>query len=472
MSGDRAHRQGNGATRDARDELLGAALRRLEVPEHRPGFHAELRERLAAAIAAADAAGPARPKKARAPKRRALRRTTAWTLRLAAAATVALTVYLVVANLPGTAPQQPPQVATAALVRGTVVHAWASAENISGELRIRSTGVFGKGTIRWRFILTSRGDFRLTDLTRGGDLAYDASRGVERSLNVSESIPGSKTLFASEHTGLAPGPPDPSSSAEILDRSLGAVVRALAAGGGGTVKQTTWQGRPAWLLDTAVRVNAIAPQLSPDHLQVTVDRQSGFPVRVVASHQGRLVWESQIVGLRVNLPLPAAAFRLRFPAGMEVSRTDAGFRRVALADVPKLVGYQPLVPSWVPEGYRLAEVAASRKGSPTGAEGTNPVTDGVVSLSYRRGLDQFLVTTRLVGADRSAWGDPLATGEGLKDRPERIRITRGALAGQEVRLLIDPLAVPHLWGITSKLVVTVSGDLTSAEFLRVTNSLG
>src|SRR5262249_7804536 len=152
---------------------------------------------------------------------------------------------------------------------------------------------------------------------------------------------------------------------------------------------------------------------------------------------------------------------LRFPRGADVMRSDDGFRRVPLRTVAGAVGYAPLVPRWVPDGYRLAEVAVARAAGPTGKEAGNPPSRMVVSLSYRRGLDQSLVTTRLRGT--GTWDDPLATGEGFVDRPETLRIDDGALIGAQAKLLIAPRGIPHVWAQTGDLVVTVGGDLTRAE---------
>jgi hypothetical protein len=148
---------------------------------------------------------------------------------------------------------------------------------------------------------------------------------------------------------------------------------------------------------------------------------------------------------------------------------------VALDEVAGAVGYDPLAPAWLPEGFELAEVAvAPGAGNPTGAEGGNPPSTDVVSLSYRRGLDQILVTTRLrhVPEWPDAWSDPLATGEGYVDEPESVRLRRGALSDVEANVLIVPLNVPHLWALTDDLVVTVSGGLSRADLVRVAESLG
>jgi hypothetical protein len=449
---------------ELRDELLGAALRELEVPEHGPGFEVMLRARITE-----EAAAPGRHRHAQrrghGPARRPAFRRGPWALGLAAAAVVALAVLVITSTLPGTRPR----VATAAEVRRAVARAWASAESVSGVLVLRErTGV----SDRWSFILTADGDFRRDAQARGGTVVYRSETGIERALSPSESIPEEETLFAEERSGLPPGPPDLWSSSVILDRGLGSVVRALAAGGGGTVREISYEGRPAWLLDTDIRLNMIVPEIAPDHLRITVDRETGFPVRVVATHDGEFVRETWIEDLEVDAPIPDDAFRLEFPPDAEVYRSDQGFRRMSLGELEAFVGYDPLVPSWLPDEYELGEATASRKGSSTGAEGSNPPMPDVVSLSYRRGLDQFIVTTRPVGPDPSLWGDPLASGEGFRDEPELVRLQSGALAGMESELLIDPLAIPHIWVMTDRLIVTVSGDLSREELIRVAESLG
>jgi hypothetical protein len=81
-----------------RDEVLGRALRRLDVPEHRPGFHAELRAKLSATRSERDAdpQHPARAPRARSRTGRA-RHPSRWTLGLAAAAAVILVAAVAVA---------------------------------------------------------------------------------------------------------------------------------------------------------------------------------------------------------------------------------------------------------------------------------------------------------------------------------------------------------------------------------------
>jgi len=233
----------------------------------------------------------------------------------------------------------------------------------------------------------------------------------------------------------------------------------------------------------AVAPNLIVVELgvSADHLSITVDQQTGIPVKIVETFRGRFLSESRIEKLAVDRDLPPGTFTLDLPPDLKLEHRDFGFRRVPLARVESIVGYAPLVPAWVPEGYELTEIAVAKEsGYPTGAEGGNPPSEGVVSLSYRRGLDQFIVTTRLSRVvapgepqrpPAELWSDPLATGEGFVDEPERITLSDGALAGVEADLLIVPRNVPHVWALTNELVVTVSGDLNRAQLITVTESL-
>ena len=455
-----------------RDAELGAALRSLETPEHRPGFYADLHRRLGQERAA---------RRADVHRRRIARRGgLRWGGRLAFAAAIAAAIWLVV-GLPED--ERLPRViedATAAEIQARVRTAFADVETLSGELVAHGPSfesAYGwEGTQRWRFALTARGDFRLTGLTLEENVTYDAERGVQRSLNPSASLGGEGSLFAAERTGIAPGPPDPGPIDPILENDYGAFVRALLAADPDdpNVQETTYEGRPTWRLDVPAPVNQIVPEHSGDHFAIWVDQESGIPVRVVEQKSGRPLDELRIEKLVVDEPLTRDTFALRFPEGTEVMRSNEGFQRVALDDVAGAVGYDPLVPSWVPEGFELAEVAvAPGPGFPTGVEAGNPPSTDVVSLSYRRGLDQILVTTRLrhVPDSPDVWSDPLATGEGFVDDPERVLLRRGALSDVEANVLIVPLNVPHLWAQTDDLVVTVSGGVSRADLLRVAESL-
>jgi hypothetical protein len=457
-----------------RDQELGAALRELDVPEHGPEFYAELHTRLAEQrVARID------DRRRRARARRSRVRWGARAALVAAVGALAFVAYDIVRSGEGPVPVivEP---ASAAEIQQRVRAALATVQNLSGILVVEGRSyenAYGwEEPQRWRFVLTAEGDFRLTGLTLEDNLTYDASEGVQRSLNPSASIEGHDTLFAHVRRGIAPGPPDeiPAPSNSLLQHDFGAFVRALLAAEDPRVEEAVYEGRPAWRLEVDASPNLIVPEFSGDHFAITVDEQTGIPVRVVESRNGRKLDELRIEELAVDRDLPPDTFTLEFPRGMEVMRSDEGFRRVPLERAGERVGYAPLVPAFVPEGYELAEVAVHPgPGFPTGPEAGNPLSTDVVSLSYRRGLDQLLVTTRLrhVPGSPDIWDDPLATGEGFRDEPTRVTLGRGALAGVEAELLIVPRNIPHLWALTDDLVVTVAGDLGRADLLRVAESL-
>ena len=440
-----------------RDEELGAELRQLDVPEHAPDFYWELEQRLARERRPARAARRLRP-----PRRR-LR----WSLGIAvAAATVAIVALAL--GIPRTAKTPSiagPAIASAAEVKARVRTSLATMRNLSGVLV--SDGPKRGDEARWRFTLTAKGDLRLEGPSPDEAMSYDASAGIVRSAQRSASLGGGPVFYA-ERRGVAPGPPDQGAPTSILQQQLGAFVRALLAAEDPRVRETDYRGRPAWRLDVDTVPNALVPEFSGDRLEITVDRQTGIPVRVIERKRaGGFVRELRIEHLAVNSDLAPGAFRLEFPPGAEVMRSDDGFRRVPA--IHATLGYTPLWPDWIPEGYKLAEIAVADQAGPTGTEAGNPPSRMVVSLSYRRGFDQFLVTTRL--AEGAPWGDPLASGEGFVDHPEQVTIPSGALEGAEAELVIAPRAIPHLWTLADGVVVTVGGDLSRAELLRVTESL-
>jgi hypothetical protein len=341
----------------------------------------------------------------------------------------------------------------------------ATVQTVRGDLVYTSFDArTGRTTTRSQtFAMDAAGDLRVTDVGGPEDLAYDASLGVERAVTTSASI-GTGRFYA-ERTGIAPGAPDAGPPGFALDRTLGAVVRGLAAAHSPRVTVITYDGRSAWQLDAPLEPNRI--YADADRLQVTVDEATGFPVHVVTTLHGELRSELRVDRLVVDEPLPADEFQVAFPAGAEVLRTDGGFRHVALADVASAAGYRPFVPAQLPQGFRIETVAVAADADPTGAGGSNPPSRDVVSLQYRRGLDEIVVTTRR--RTEGVWTDPFGV-EGVSLSPEHV-VPGGALGTVPAEIALGARTVPHLWTITGDLVVTVSGDLDRAQLLSVARSL-
>ncbi|MFU8890541.1 MAG: hypothetical protein ACNA76_02615 [Anaerosomatales bacterium] len=461
-----------------RDKTLGDALFDGGAPEHDQEFFARLAEGMDAIDAELEAGvvthvDPVRPRQG---TRRPRSRLVAFgTAAAAVAAGVAIVLALGPAGvvLPGGG-RVGPEVASAAEVTARVRAAVQGISVLAGDfvLRWKDSPHAPENTMRWQFEATAAGDIRMrgtntlndgTELTEA--LAYSSAVGIERRSSETDGI-----VVLEERRGLAAGPPDPSPSEWVLQRRLGMVVRALADAEEATVTETTYDGRPAWLLETSVPVSRIADH-SPDWLEVTVDRETGFPVRVVETREGALVREMRLENLRTDPELPDGSFELEFPPDAAVFPVDHGFVRIGLDQVAAIAGYAPLIPAHLPEGFELDVVTVSETSQATGREGMNPESRGVTSMVYRRGFDRMIISTRLVGDDPSAWSDPLSSGEGFIDDPERIEIPAGTLAGGRAELMIDPLVVPHLWALNETFVVTVSGDLSRDEFVDVARSL-
>ncbi len=467
------------------DREMAERLSRLQVPEHEPGFFTTLEARLEAESARAGAA-----RRAAAPQGRVVTRTAAASRRragliwipMASAAAMAVLIWALVGPLgvgvvgPDTvsaaeiARKAAAAVAQARALRGTLVTA------LPGGYQDANGGSVGADALeetRFEFVCTAEGDFRLSGVGLTQEIVYDHETGVERFLSV-----GSGMINASEFTGLASGPPDRISPLEsTLGRQLGAVVRALKESPQAAVSEDTYEGRPVWVLSADVQPNRLST-VSGDHLVVTVDQATGFPVRVVETKSAEVVREFRLEGLEIDPELTEGGFTLEFPempAGTEVYRADFGFEGV---DVGRLgdrasavVGYAPLLPLAVPQGFTQAEVTVAALGQPTGKEGMNPAAAGVVSALWTRGFDRLVVSTRSVGPDASLWTDPLSSGEGFIDEPEKVVLKTGPFAGRTAELLIDARAVPHLWVMSDTLMLTVSGDLTRAELIAVAESL-
>jgi hypothetical protein len=427
-----------------RDEGLGAALRALDVPAHGPDFFHDLESRLSTV------------------KRR---RPVQPRFVAAAVAAVAVVVAVVVATqLVGV---HSSDIARAAEIRARVAGALADARSARGEVTYTALDArSGKRiTTRQSFVLDASGDERLTDLAAKTVSAYDAQRGVERASTTS-AVPGVGGRFYAVRVGVPPGPPDQGSTESLLDEHVAAVTRALAVVHDPRVHEVDYHGRAAWKLDAAVAPNTLEADV--DHLSVTVDRATGFPLHIVLTLGGHFRSETRVDQLKLDQPLKAATFSVDFPPGAEVLRTDAGFSHVDLHQAAAIAGYRPMLPARVPDGSHLAIVAAARSAARTGPGESNPTSRGVVSLSYRRGLEQFVVTTRLRGHGR--WRDPFAT-EGVPLSSEQVRLDLGALAGAPAELVVDPRSVPHLWAVTDRLVVTVAGDLSRDQLIAVAEAL-
>jgi hypothetical protein len=380
---------------------LDTELRELDVPAHRPGFFDELREELG---------------------RDTTRRARLRPRLLLIAATAAIAVGALVFGL-----TRGSEVASAAQVRAAVERAFASTGSISGVFVDNESVDPDAAGVRWQFTANSDGSFRIDGLTSDSERAYDAATNVESTSDGSVFV---------RHTGLAPGPPDAAPVDFAVESDLGSAVAALAAARNPVVEEITYDGRPAWRL---------ADEIGSEGRVAIVDRGTGVPVRVELLTDGKLTSGWRIEGLRVS-PTVTAIPPLEPRPGQDTQTDDAGFRDVSLDEARSLAEYTPLVPPYLPAGFTLSTIAYAAS---VPAMRANPPSRDVISLAYRRGLDEIVVTTRRTGSSAADWHDP-------------VTVSFVAGVGEDW---------PHFWYAGPKLVVTVAGTVDNAELSKVTKSL-
>lgn len=468
------------------DPEIRDVLRTLPVPQHTAGYRDELRQRLLNEPAPAQVE-PTVTQTTRRPHRRL------WIAPTIAAAVSALLLIngMTSPSTPHNDVAQPPK-STEALPTPLLVSAVVQKANdtietvraVSGTATEKHFAIPSESMPAYQetttFRVTAAGDYWLHVVTKGsrsgeGSLSTDVQESYNAATNdgrtyTSGSFGTSAQINKNQAVALR-------GSFSPLD-SFTSSLRALAASNDSTVVETTYNGRPAWELTVNPGESHF---IAPDHVVVTVDQQTGFPVRNVSSLRGQPYSETTVSDLEVNPELAPADLTVEFPAGLKASTFDAGFKRVAIEDVAGVVGYAPMVPSNVPEGFRLSAVLVNNAAVSGGPEGMNPATTGSVILVYRRGLERLVVQTQRSGGfgeddgtgmgSGPAWADPYSYEGQQKHAINDVTIDSGAFAGLRAHVVPSSDVPPHLWGVGKSLMLAIGGDLTSGQLVDVAKSL-
>ena len=145
----------------------------------------------------------------------------------------------------------------------------------------------------------------------------------------------------------------------------------------------------------------------------------------------------------------------------DVRHFDGGFHRVDLVEAQALSGYALVLPTWMPEDFRLSSVAYSE------APLSNiPETQHVTVVTYRREAAQIDITFRRVADDRgfdpwNQYGDFSIAG------------SYHYAAGDRDFTIAPPLSwlVAHAWSIDNGVMITVSGSLSTGDIEAIVDSL-
>jgi hypothetical protein len=220
-----------------------------------------------------------------------------------------------------------------------------------------------------------------------------------------------------------------------------------------------------------------------DRIAVTVDEETGYPLRVREFFKGDMWRETLVKDFEVLSSVPDDLFEFQFPEGAKVESQDLGFREIELEDAGAEAGYSPAVPTWLPADFALRQTTfADTSEIPVpGEQGIRPDYDAfrstdVVSARYGQGFLNVTVTTRrLENPEAAKRGDPF---DGVtefymkyEEPPQKVKLIGGAFKGSTASMYTIDLVLPHLWFIEGDLLVTVAGDVNAKQLVRIANSL-
>ena len=258
-----------------------------------------------------------------------------------------------------------------------------------------------------------------------------------------------------------------------MGAGYGTALRALLAArqGGMDVRTSTLNGRASWTVTLA------DPSAKNLEMRLVVDQETGLVFGFSSRENGHLMWEHHVENVRVNEPLDPTLFR---PGAAQLSqegsgqaRYDDGFKRVALAGVEGIVGYAPVVPAQVPDGFTLTDVTASAESA--GGQGRRSHSP-LVSIVYRRGLGSF--TVAILPQEEASGPNGLNDFAGgaftAGDLSQSVTLTRGAMSGSRADVFIGlwaAVAQIYVHSGAVPLDVVIRGGLTREELLAVAESL-
>lgn len=271
-----------------------------------------------------------------------------------------------------------------------------------------------------------------------------------------------------------------------------------------TLSDVIVDGRPAWRIVTTMAVGQGPRTPVAEAVSIVVDKRTYLPLRFSWHTPGEPVAQLRLTGLRVGAPQPAGAFVVPIPKGTYVLDfkpgnffyTGPGQHPIPFGDAAAMrrllqsVDDEPAFPSWMPRGFVRSDATYSSSGvmEGDGAGGWRmPLYSVVLSLSYRRGLDAISVSlqpapngsgTQTVDGTTYALHerDPFLQLYGPEYRymaahTRTVVLRSGPFAGKVAHIVVDPSVMPHLWVTDSLFTATVSGDLSSADMIRVAESL-
>jgi hypothetical protein len=461
---------------DRRDVELGRRLDLLEEPEHGAPYWDDLR-----AAVAAEHPAPVRNGFLAIVLDALRTRSVRW-----AALATGLVVFAAAALLIGLPRPRGPEPVSADVVLRRALAAYSSGRTWQADALLKTIewnrDLVGFHYVFTRFHLAQRADgsYRLAQVgktRREGFapadagvtdvLAYDAATGTLRHYRPRRGLTVTR--------GTPPGAPDALPN-PLTGVDFGTGARAMQASGAFRLSPESVDGRAAWTvtctLGTMVAGASPPPSVEWPVYKVTTDGQTWLPLWFRQISGGVLIADLRYVHVRYDAALPAHAFTVIGTEPRPVWHADRGFRQRSLGVAARTPGVLPLVPGFVPRGFRLAQTAVASH-----ALTANHVVRGahVFELEYRHGFDALTVATRTIDdpyyapdEDPFDYYDPQWTAFART----RARITSGAFAGATASIVVATTSsTPHLWAVKDGVLLTIGGGATARELMAVADSL-
>lgn len=305
-----------------------------------------------------------------------------------------------------------------------------------------------------RFVIGTDGSYSSVtlplDAKKRDDIAYNAATGVE-------------TRFFGIY--IRAFNLDPAAVTYAPEAQLGAWVQGALADRDPNIKDTTYEGRPAWELTvTFIPGQYLVPLVRVD---VVVDQQTGLVLQVTRYAYDTERWTSieSVHDLEFGAPTSAADFTVPKPAGTREIVWDVKFRRVPVAVAAAIVGYPPLLPTNT-LGRARSDFAVAKTTYLAPPKSGSPALHDVVSARYGDGPDSITVSSR-----RGRLNE-LLTNTGLEGSSARpLKLTRGPFVGDYAYVSTDPLRSARFAAYHHGLLVQITAPsandaITVAESLQ------
>jgi hypothetical protein len=400
---------------------------------------------------------------------------TRWSPRLNSGAFVATTALVVVAVAVGLlVTRGGTSTASAAEVRMKLAEGLRFRQSVSGEFAVRTQrpgrrprGVPGCLNCTpavpqpSRFVIGADGSYSSLTLpleaTRRDDVAYDARTGIETSFGRFADPRTRRPLYI-RATNL-----DPASLTSGPEAQLGAWVLGALADRDPRVRNTTFDGRPAWEVTVTFIPGEYLYDVYGARVDVVVDQATGLVLQVTQYAYDTERWTSirTVQNLRIGAPTRREDFTVPKPASALEVTHDFAFRRVAPSAAAAVVGYSALLP---------AETLGRERSDFAVAKTTNLGPPGfpflafhdVVSARYGDGPDSITVSTRRGRLDELLTNTALGGA-----RPVH---PSGLLRGDDAYVSTDPLRRSLFAAFHRGLLVQITAP-SARDAIRVAESL-